>query len=214
MGFHQWEAAGVSKEASAQWGCSTVTFHIQICHSNGILATFKAARLPFLHCWNFYRQQFFLLFGFITVSEEDCTGSQCGKGNWWPVRDWLPDRNTSSLHLYTAYKTRRGISRCCYYFLWGHSCLNKNKQSSNLHKIYFSYRVIPALKHGKTCTTCHTFIFIAFSYHAFAQEGNGQCSFRFEVDAKMICSICSGELQWLLVAQDASFVRLKGSNIH
>lgn len=34
----------------AQWGCSDMTFHIQICHSNGILATFKRARLAFLHC--------------------------------------------------------------------------------------------------------------------------------------------------------------------
>ena len=94
----------------AQWGCSKMTFHIQICHSNGILATFKTARLAFLHCWNFYRWWFFsfLLFGFITVSEEDWIGCQCEKGNWGAMCNWLANTNTHLKYTYIDTTQQRG----------------------------------------------------------------------------------------------------------
>lgn len=39
---------GRTQGCRAQWGCSKMTFHIQICHSNGISATFKTARMASL----------------------------------------------------------------------------------------------------------------------------------------------------------------------
>lgn len=59
----------------SQWGCSSMTFHIQICHSNGISATFKTARMA-SRTAEIFIDGSHLLFTFSAVFEEDCIGYQ------------------------------------------------------------------------------------------------------------------------------------------
>lgn len=74
---------GRTQGCGAQWGCSKMTFHIQIRHSNGIWATFKTARMASLTvCAEFFSGppvSLCHLWRFIPVSQHKAQRQHCAR---------------------------------------------------------------------------------------------------------------------------------------
>ena len=143
-----------------------MTFHIQICHSNGILATFKAARPAFLRTGEiFIGGNFFYCCGFITVSEADWICCRCGDGKLRANVELTgccthcTARHNTTLHNTTQHNTGPGETSTSSFPLRSDATARRRRRRRDPEiniKMYFPRLVIPGLKEPTRGKHIHT----------------------------------------------------------